>query len=79
MTPTKKKARGRKVTPRMVQQVLDVYGMSSVEFSECVVLRAPRTVQRWVNGTSPVPREVAAFLRAVLAGETPTRQLLPRA
>lgn len=37
-------------------------GVSVAAFARDVMLRSPSTVRRWLQGTSPMPREVRAYL-----------------
>lgn len=37
-------------------------GLSTVAYAKLVLLRDPRIVRRWLNGTSPIPLQVLRFL-----------------
>lgn len=38
-------------------------GLSATAYARQVLMRNPRTLRRWVAGTSPIPEAVREFLR----------------
>lgn len=38
-------------------------GLSATKYAELVLIREPRTIRRWLAGTSPIPHAVLEMLR----------------
>lgn len=46
----------------LLRAAIDRSGLSARQYAETVLVRDERTVRRWINGHSPIPAAVVAFL-----------------
>lgn len=53
--------------PELLRTVIDASGLSARQWAEDVAWRDERTVRRWINGQSPIPKIVVDRLRAIVA------------
>jgi len=46
----------------LLRSRIDESGLSARQFAIRVMIREPRTIQRWLAGDSPIPRQVIRWL-----------------
>jgi hypothetical protein len=46
----------------LLKAAIQKSGLSATRFAEMVMARESRTVRRWLNGTSPIPKAALMFL-----------------
>lgn len=45
-----------------LQALVDDSGLSVSEFAKCVMGRSPRTLRRWLDGSTPIPPDAERYL-----------------
>lgn len=54
---------GRFVAVARLRAAIVASGLSASAYARQVLIRAPRTVRRWLAGDSPIPQAVREFLK----------------
>lgn len=49
----------------LLARVIDASGLTRSQYAKRVLLREPRTIRRWMDGDSPIPRVVAEYLHRI--------------
>ncbi len=56
---------------RLLENLIQESGLSTARFAFEVLVREPRTVRRWLDGSSPIPKRVQDWIEAPRAAPWP--------